>query len=130
MELYTENLQQPLNCEVEINEFGNGQGKYIGGFDLGDPIHVRMLGMRNTDVHNFEITEINEDNIIAIHPTSGNEYKIGFDIEVSYGQELRFRPYDKESNWFAFEYLDARNNIVEGLIKSVNEELETIIKEG
>ena len=110
IDLYTENLNQPIKCEVVLDEYGNGKGKYISGFNVGDTIHVRMLGMRNFNVYNFEITEVNSDNIVALHPRGKNEYIISLKkpIEVSHGDELRFEPVDDESRkyWFAFLYLN------------------------
>ena len=112
IDFYTENLEQPIKCDVVLNQYGNGTGKYITGFDLGDTIAVRSLGTWNSDLYGYKIKEINEDNIIALHPRTGNEYKIGFDVEVNH-KELRFRPYDKDAYkyWFAFLDLDRRRGM-------------------
>ena len=67
-----------------------------------------MLGTINTDVYNFKITEINEDNLIAVHPRTGTEYNISLSkpVEVSYATELRFKSVKDNDSWFAFLDLD------------------------
>ena len=119
IEFYTENLEQPIQCEVDLDKYGNGSGRYISGFDLGDTIAVRMLGTYNNDVYGFKIKEINNDNIIAIHPRSGNEYKISFNVKVSSGKELRFEAFEENSGWFAF--LDLDKSMYKELVTYMNE---------
>ena len=109
IDLYPENLDHAITCNVTLDEWGDGEGNYISGFNVGDTIHVRMLGMRNFNVYNFKITEVNSDNIVALHPRDKNEYIISLKkpIEVSMGQELRFKPADDDSkSWFGFLYLN------------------------
>lgn len=107
-QLYVENLTQPIEVIGNINKYGMGECHYKGGLELGDTIAVRMLGTINTDVYNFKITKINEDNLIAVHPRTGTEYNISLSklVEVSYATEIRFRPVNDDDNWFAFLDLD------------------------
>ena len=107
--LYAENLRQPLKCDIILDEYGNGEGNYISGFNVGDTVHIRMLGKRNFNVFDFKITEVNNDNIVALHPRTKSEYVISLKkpIEVSMGREIRFKPVDDESeSWFGFLYLN------------------------
>ena len=107
-QLYVENLTQPIEVVGNINKYGVGECQYKGGLELGDTIAVRMLGTINTDVYNFKITEINEDNLIAVHPRTGTEYNISLSkpVEVSYATELRFKSVKDDDSWFAFLDLD------------------------
>lgn len=109
IDLYAENLDHPIKCEVVLDEYDNGEGKYISGFNVGDTINVRMLGTRNTSVYGFEITKVDSDSITALHPRSKNEYVISLKkpIELNFN-ELRFEPVDNDAKkyWFAFLYVD------------------------
>lgn len=109
-QLYVENLTQPIEVIGNINKYGVGECQYKGGLELGDTIAVRMLGTINTDVYNFKITEINEDNLIAVHPRTGTEYNISLSkpVEVSYATELRFKSVKDDDSWFAFLDLDRK----------------------
>ena len=109
IDLYSKSVNQPIKCNINIDEYGTGNGNYISGFSVGDTINVRMLGIRNTSVYGFEITKVDSDSITALHPRSKNEYVISLKkpIELNFN-ELRFEPVDNDAKkyWFAFLYVD------------------------
>ena len=122
IDFYTENLEQPITCEVDLDKYGNGSGKYITGFDLGDTMAVRMLGTYNHNVYNFKILEITDEYIKLLHPkykeeTETSIYKVGLNVEVSSGKELRFFPLDPESRKYWFGFLDLDRKMYNELVK-------------